>query len=562
MAETKRSLDIWDDNRNWTELDELQNYLSKNSQVPREFVDKYVDALALANSKKLLKEEARVKASEFLKNMLDQKLKDWIQVSEPETLDLYIKSWLYNNAFFEECKAQLIEAKAASSTLRRYGDVTNKIVFDLKIQKNWKLFWKSGEFWNHSGYEKIYSVPKAANDTFNKGKNPKASPEITDENNDWTNLDELQRYMKNSTTIPRDIVLKYMEALSLAKTKNLVKAETRELASEFLKKMLDQRLITWLKVSEPETIDLFIKSWFYNKAFLEGCKVRLLEAKSAAWKLKWYWEAPNKVVFSLKLKDSNLVWGSKFWEETDEKIFWNIKTDLTDSQIHNATPSWAASSDRVDWIFAEITSTDRKISEKPQVIESDIPDYLKAKWGDTSKKSPDIAKPKRRYAKKAAPEQKVVVEQKIDKWDIWIVNWTNVRLRNSDDTFNAKEMVSTWVKLKLTWETKKMKKGIYYWVDAEGSMKYIHAKYVKVEKNTEVVSAPKDALTEAKNKLLESIDKASESTDTSAELEAILGRAIRINRKKTATLEEVQKITSTLEEYLKKCSKAAASAIV
>ncbi|EKE29630.1 MAG: hypothetical protein ACD_2C00132G0002 [uncultured bacterium (gcode 4)] len=547
MSEAKKPLEFRDENNNWSELDELQKHFTKSSQIPREMVSKYIDALSTANAKKILKEESRIKAAEFLKSMLDQKLATWIEVTQPETLDIFIKSWFYNVAILEKWKSELLEAKQYTLQGAKYGKPTDQAVFNLRM-KNWQLLWKAGKFWSEAAYEKVYSVPNTSGAVFPEPKKVAKSPlDIADENKDGTDLDELHNFIRSNQNVSREMISKYMDALALSKSKNSVKSETRELASDFLKKMLDQRLEKWIIVTELETIDLYIRSWFYNNAILEKWKAELIEAKKYTEQGAKYGRK-DQAAFDMRLRGWKLLWKSHFWATPDEKTFWTVKTELTGENIHSATPSWDAESQRVDGLFAEMTSTDVTISwKKPEASVID----MRIEPGDTVAQAPEKKKSKRKVARKSSPDQNLPA-QEVAKWDEWTVRWTNVRVRNEDGTFEWNEKVSTWAKFKMTWETKNMKRGLYYWVESDWVTKFIHANYIKIEKWAEKPQIAMDELTVAKNDLQKCIDKAADSNDESNELEIILGRAARISRKKNATLEEIKKATAAIDEYFAK----------
>lgn len=167
-------------------------------------------------------------------------------------------------------------------------------------------------------------------------------------------------------------------------------------------------------------------------------------------------------------------------------------------------------------------------------------------------------KPNKPKIKKPSTHIKVpeiIQSPDIIAWDNAIVIGNNVRIRNKNWTFNWNENVNKSDKLVLTWETVKMKKGLYYWIKMEDNTTwFIHSKYVKIEKNSKIETKDdsKELLEKAKQALSSAIDstKIFEKESSALEWELKSAHSNLIEARKKA--EEVQKDSNAKLEDINK----------
>lgn len=183
-------------------------------------------------------------------------------------------------------------------------------------------------------------------------------------------------------------------------------------------------------------------------------------------------------------------------------------------------------------------------------------------------------KPNKPKIKKPSTHIKVpeiIQSPDIIAWDNAIVTGNNIRIRNKNWTFNWNENVNKSDKLILTWETVKMKKGLYYWIKMEDNTTwYIYSKCVKIEKNTktEAQDNPKELLKNAKQALSSAIDSTKIFEKDSAKLEKELleshksvvearKNAEKVSKDSNAKLEDINRVLEDLKTAQKNYEKIA-----
>ena len=242
------------------------------------------------------------------------------------------------------------------------------------------------------------------------------------------------------------------------KTKNDIVTNVKKDIEAFFKSTSKTMLTWWgFQILNPEKDFTFLESIWYSKKSVDSMRNLyknnwnkwviyddewILYFASSKWNL-WQWMFTRTWIIELN-KDSLLNLNAGLEVEMDIQRLWKIPTDKT--------------------------------SEPPK-NENDNNTKIKPKR--KSKKSRGAG------VERAPKEDQWIwsqVKENPKNNEIWILTWNNVILRDENNN-SIWLQVNKWDKVILSWDVKEFSKWLYYWVKMQdNSIKYIHSKYINIEK--------------------------------------------------------------------------------
>lgn len=379
------------------------------------------------------------------------------------------------------------------------------------------------------------------------------------------NYDKLQESNKNKTKLDEYITELWKNWLTqneLNRISNRYLEEKDKLEENTridLKNLILVNLVTRIR---SEIIKEF---WYKDKILWNFYK------NSAEWiifeDLAW-----NKMNFFSKniVSREEVLILNKFWIEMQNIIDW-IKNPSWLIQVQTVVHS---NDNQLKNLEQSKSSTLNPIQNPQQASQTPIQknpskDVKKTEW--TQKINTNWEKTKSKDKKNTNWEKKLKKwehseKRELIKGETGIVSWSNVRIRNKDWKYSWNENVNKWDELILTWEKIKLPKWIYYGIEMEdGSVGYIHSRYIKLDKNPKIEKSEKDTskeqLEKAKNSLSDAVKTAKEMLkDDKKDLEKIKAVDKKIAEKLkeidkllagNANIEQINKASEELEKLIK-----------
>lgn len=353
-------------------------------------------------------------------------------------------------------------------------------------------------------------------------------------NNQNSQSSELQKIVNNSLS---DWKLTPDELKNLTEwfeqEKNKITEETKNKMQEFLRRNT-KTMLEWL--GYPVWINL----------------ERDLKILETLWyDISWLREIINRTKYDPKIDWTRYVWLNKSWNDWN-KLFLRREWEWT----------WYSTSD-IDLIYTKEIQINynKELEEKNNSNFKKEDSEIVNSWNKNTDAKQTKKESKNTSVKISKKER--IWNRELIKWETGIVSWNNVRIRNKDWKYSWNENVNKWDELILTWEKIKLPKWIYYGIEMEdGSIWYIHSRYIKLDKKPKIEKdTSKETLENAKKSLQEAVKSAKEMLkNDKKDLEKIKAVDKKISDKLSeidkllatnATIDQINKASEELEKLIK-----------